>query len=526
MSKRKVLLLHVLPIILSLIIGAVVSYFAGQDHNWDLLNYHFYNPYAFLHHRDYFDFAPAGLQTFLNPALDIIPYLLIRHLPAVGAGMLIGAFQGLSIWLVYEISLIILNPYLKGHALNILAFVIGAASFFGAGNLSEVGATMGDNSSGIFVLIGLLLYLLSRTKRFNKKYIYLLRWLGFLSVGLAVGLKLTNTPYAIALIVLDLISWNGWRDYLKNIALDGCFMVLGILASFGFWSAYLYKRFHNPIFPYYNTLFHSPYYANVNFTDPRFFPHGLLQTIFYPFFFDVRQHLAAEVYYRDIRLSVLYALIVLLILVCIVLKLLKKKVTNIPKSTVYLLVFLSVGYILWEYKFSIYRYLIPIEILSLVAIASIIFNFIRRPALSSAIVVGLISIITVLTIPMNWGRVPWQKTFLSATFPFSISKNGLIVLAGSQPEAYMVPFMPPTDPVIRIDSSLDYGHNTLVNSMLNGEISYYFNSHKPLYGIISDTTEAKDYSQFNLVPYHCAPIKTDGPVTPEPISLCDLKRTQ
>jgi len=34
----------------------------GQDTNWDLLNYHLYNPFAYLNDRLSLDLALAGLQ--------------------------------------------------------------------------------------------------------------------------------------------------------------------------------------------------------------------------------------------------------------------------------------------------------------------------------------------------------------------------------------------------------------------------------------------------------------------------------
>jgi len=43
----------------------------GQDVNWDLQNYHLYDPYAWLHDRLTLDIAPAQMQSWHNPALDV-----------------------------------------------------------------------------------------------------------------------------------------------------------------------------------------------------------------------------------------------------------------------------------------------------------------------------------------------------------------------------------------------------------------------------------------------------------------------
>ena len=52
----------------------------GQDVNWDLRNYHWYNAYAFLNGRyDGGDFMPSQTQFFFNPLLDVPFYLLATH---------------------------------------------------------------------------------------------------------------------------------------------------------------------------------------------------------------------------------------------------------------------------------------------------------------------------------------------------------------------------------------------------------------------------------------------------------------
>lgn len=69
-----------LPLLLSLVFGAGVSLALGQDCNWDLRNYHFYNVHAWLGDRYLFDIAPAQRQTFLNPLLDLPFYGLVQVL--------------------------------------------------------------------------------------------------------------------------------------------------------------------------------------------------------------------------------------------------------------------------------------------------------------------------------------------------------------------------------------------------------------------------------------------------------------
>ena len=64
----------------------LLALFLGQDTNWDLRNYHWYNPYSFLNGRFFFDVVPAQTPSFYNPTLDVPFFLLGNAVPAPVAG--------------------------------------------------------------------------------------------------------------------------------------------------------------------------------------------------------------------------------------------------------------------------------------------------------------------------------------------------------------------------------------------------------------------------------------------------------
>src|ERR1700733_1409092 len=85
----------------------------GQDVNWDLRNYHWYNAYAFLNGRYGFDLLPSQTPWFYNPLLDVPFYLLATHVPARTAGFALGFVQGLNFPLLFMLAhatLVIANP--------------------------------------------------------------------------------------------------------------------------------------------------------------------------------------------------------------------------------------------------------------------------------------------------------------------------------------------------------------------------------------------------------------------------------
>jgi hypothetical protein len=63
--------LPALMFVLGFAVCGAASVLMGQDNNWDLRNYHYYNPFAFVTGRIGYDFAPAQRQSYLNPLLDL-----------------------------------------------------------------------------------------------------------------------------------------------------------------------------------------------------------------------------------------------------------------------------------------------------------------------------------------------------------------------------------------------------------------------------------------------------------------------
>src|SRR3954447_9153655 len=95
-------LLGVVPITFGLL-----SIMLGQDSNWDLRNYHWYNAHAFLTGRLGFDMVPAQTPTFYNPTIDLPLYLIADKIPPWSAGFVFGVVHGLNFiplfWLSYTV---------------------------------------------------------------------------------------------------------------------------------------------------------------------------------------------------------------------------------------------------------------------------------------------------------------------------------------------------------------------------------------------------------------------------------------
>ena len=105
--------------------------------------------------------------------------------------------------------------------------------------------------------------------------IWILAYLGLLG-SLTLAVKMTNIVYLLPMALLYIIInyrhviWQKWL-------LTAMIAIIPV-------SIYLLFNFTatgNPIFPYFNQVFHSPYYYNLNFRDYRFGPKNFLQGIFW-----------------------------------------------------------------------------------------------------------------------------------------------------------------------------------------------------------------------------------------------------
>ena len=122
----------------------------GQDANWDLRNYHWYNPYSFLNGRFFFDVVPAQTPSFYNPTLDVPFFLLGNAVPAPVAYSVLALVQALNFVLLFALAHAVLRidrPLVKVWAAAAIALV-GVA---GGGNLSQIGTTFHDNTVSLGV---------------------------------------------------------------------------------------------------------------------------------------------------------------------------------------------------------------------------------------------------------------------------------------------------------------------------------------------------------------------------------------
>ncbi|MFM7791097.1 MAG: hypothetical protein ACKO90_24315, partial [Microcystis panniformis] len=126
-----------------------------------------------------------------------------------------------------------------------------------------------------------------------------------LLLGLATGLKLTNALYSISFLVAINFLPNSWLEKLRNLILSILSMAVGVSLTAGYWIILMWTKFANPLFPFYNKIFQSPYIeTDYNFQGIQYLPKDIWQWLFYPVYFIQRQTLVSEVPFQDSRLAI------------------------------------------------------------------------------------------------------------------------------------------------------------------------------------------------------------------------------
>ncbi len=420
-------------LIFSIIFSGLLSIFPGKDCNWDLKNYHIYNPYSFLNNRLNYDIAPAQLQTYFDPSLDLPFYILMFLLNPIIYGFAVGAIQGLNFYLIFFISYE-LFPDERDKIRKIISFLIAIAGFLSVNNLAEIGTSYHDNIVSIFVLWGL--YLLVKSKDKSQKTILLSSFL----LGVGSGFKLTTFIYGLPFLILLPIFGNSTKEKFKKLLIGGFSFLSGFLLIHGYWMLKLWTNFKNPFFPYFNKFFKSPYYDNVSIARSNFFPRNLMETFFYPFYFAKKQRLVNELLFRDLRLALCYTLLIVFIVFMIISR--KKLKGKLNKNYVFLLLFFPFSYILWQEVFSVYRYLTALLLLSPIFIALILKILIKNKKIFTLLLTLILLIVTITIYPMDFGRCNWGKKYLEAKVPGIKNDSKTIILTTWEPTSYVIPFFP------------------------------------------------------------------------------------
>ncbi|HEY7977219.1 MAG TPA: hypothetical protein VID67_03425 [Rhizomicrobium sp.] len=428
---------------------AVLVISLGKDTSWDFRNYHWYIPYAYLHHRMGFDIAVAHQATFYNPTLDIPFYLLATHVPAWLALGVMGAVQGSNVIPLYLIA----RSTLRSEDKQTLCAILTLLCMTGGLTLGLAGTTYYDNILSVLTLSGLAIVITQRETLANGtivRGVIVAAIAGFIT-GSAVGLKLPQAPFSLGFAAALLVVRGDWKHRVTRLLAGGMAGVAAVALMSGYWWLVMYHVTGNPLFPYFNQYFDSPLALDASYRDLRFIPTTWPHRLLYPLLFTLDWRVADDLAYSDIRVMLAYVLGLATIPVLIFSKRARGQLVD-STAAAPLFAFAVVSYVFWIGIFAIYRYILALEMIApiLITCAVGLWPISRRTQLT---VLGVLGVLAMAFTRPGWlERAPVDDPYVQVSVP-PIPDPGhtLILMAGEAPMGYLVPSLPHQIPVLRID---------------------------------------------------------------------------
>jgi hypothetical protein len=505
--------------------GAVSVLILKQDANWDLQNYHFYNAWAFVHGRMGWDLAPAQLQTFHNPLVEMPFYWMVSaDWPPRWISFVMAIPAGVGLFFLGKIVLLLFAdlPTRERRACVVVAIAVGATA---TSPVSLLGSTINEWQGATLVTIALWLVL----RRADEPAI---GWRALAAAGLlcgiASGLKLTAATYALGLCVALIFRSGALGRGLREAVGFAAAVVAGLALSLGAWMWTLDAHFGSPMFPYYNEWFHSPWWDASPLIERVYGPKTLFRWLTYPLpLLGFSSGYVTELRFRDWRLPLAY-------LVCIAGAVAwiarrwrhrspdRKEIARGAWRT--LLAFWVVSFTVWALLHSIYRYLLPLELL----IGAVTIHLLRSMVLprwmpAAAITYAVLAIATVRY--PDWWHVEYGKRYFEVEVP-PVAPRAVVLLTSDAPMAYVLPFFPPDARFLGAKNNLNDPQRT---NRLEREIEKIVRDHDgPLYSLTFPRGAGADVLaahrlRVELPGRDCALVWTNMSVSP--LQLCRVARS-
>ena len=499
--------------------------FLGQDASWDFRNYHWYNAWAFVTGRyaDNRDLMPSQGQFFFNPLLDVPFYLLATTFSPKAAYAVLAFIQGLNFPLLFLICHRVLR--VERHK-DVICALLATLGMFSAMGISEAGTQFNDNVVSLGILASLLLLVRNQDKP-GRMFLY------GIPAGLAAGLKLTCISFCVGMCIALLIVTPDARRCFKMAVLFGLGITAGLLVTYGHWAWYLYSHFQSPMFPFFNIICRSPLLPPNVILD---FPTPRNWTLFvFPFVFAFDPRLVNEIDWRDLRVPILYALLLIVPMVYFAKarKAAHDSFASIPETRL-LLITAAVAYYVWLFTQTIYRYLLPLDMLAPLLIVLAVGLVPVKQKIRAGVAAALLLAILVSIKPGDWGRrAEWSQEIASIDLP-KLPDNSMVLMGGVDAYAYLLPSFKSDASFVRLESrGLSADADTGLAKMVKERVA----AHKgPLLSFMP-VTDDKLLAGFGLKRGACKAVKDKlyepglhrvkdmGSSYPAAYSLCQLKRS-
>ena len=451
LSKKNILIL----LSACLLIPGLIALYLEQDISYDLLNYHFYIGYSLLHLNLKQDFYLSNFMGYTNPTLDALNYLIITHFAPLFTGFLMGAIQGFNFFLIALLSGFYLKRLEPSYKYQIITMImILLLSLMGANVLREIGTFYNDLTLSSLVILALLIntQIFFKNEKLTDERCKI--FIAGICLGVSVGFKLTMSIYGLGATLAFLALENNLRTKILLLASFVLGMVIGFLLINGYWMMLLWINFKNPFFPFFNKIFKSSFFYDFNISNyegAKRFP----EIIFYPFYCVWNGKIGVKSI-QDSKMAIDFLLLVVLLIKKIFGRESNYLDFGFKNSKRYFITFFIISYILWQYQFSIARYMIVLDLLSPLLIYLLLQEIFKNSDYIKIYCLIIFALIIVTTKPTQWARIPWTKNnYFDVDMPkISNFDKPTIVLKsqkGDTPTAFLRPLFPKEWHFIGID---------------------------------------------------------------------------
>lgn len=437
-------------------IAGLVALRLGQDANYDLLNYHLYNPWAWLTGRYGFDLAPAQLQTFHNPLLDVPLYLMVDRgwRPQV-ITVVLAVPAGVGAYALLRLARLLFT----GLDRRVALVATGSAAVIGVTGPNAVpmlGTTLNEWPGA--ALMAIAAALLARDMVAGRIRSPVLLAAGLLA-GAASGLKLTAATYALGMAVALLLT-QGLRRGPAAALLFSVGVAAGLALTLGPWMLVLHDLTGNPFFPYLTPLFPSAWLPEHWTLWKGFGPKTAVQWVTLPFDLLAPPVMyVSEMKYRDLRFPLVAALALVAGMAVLAARLARRPLaTNafaaVPrarKALCFGAVWFAVSFAIWAHLHAIHRYLLALEVLTGLAIVALLLVVTPARLRIAAMVATTLLVVATTQLP-TWGRVPFGREFLTVEAP-PLPEGALVAVVGG-PMGYVLPMLRPDARYVSVFSNI------------------------------------------------------------------------
>lgn len=496
---------------LAIALAGAASIALRQDSSWDLQNYHYYNAWALVHRRFGLDWAPAQLQSFYSPYLDLPFYALVAaDAPPRLIAFLLAIPTGIAWYFFARIVLTLFEPLPESarRPAVVAAIAIGVTAPM---SVSLVGTTMNDWYSAAFVMAALWLVVRAPPEEPSLRA---LAAAGAL-VGLGAGLKLTGSVYCLGLLA----GVVAMRAPGRSLVAAAVATAIGFALTAGPWMAVMVERYGNPLFPYYNDIFRSPWADPVTFSATRFGPSSLPEWLVFPFVLLWKlEGYVSEPEFRDARPALLYVLAI----VSLVVWLRRGARPEAPSHWRFLGAFFVASFVAWAFMYRIFRYLVPLELLAGAFIARFVVRLAPPRRLGWGLAAAVALVIVTSRYP-TWWRQKFEDHFLAVSMA-PVKPGALVLLVAAEPMSYVLPSFPSDARFAGLVSNFNDPDR---HNLLQDTIAAAIRSQRgPIYSLAVPPGRGvggEALAKMGLARGACTQIRTNLRVSP--LELCELRRT-